>query len=191
MSRSDRDRWDLRHATAAPHPAPPSPALRWLPSPSPTAQVAIDLACGTGRHTRALRDAGYRVIAADVSRVALAALRESSAEDPSVLLVQIDTEEWPFADESVDMIVQVDFLDRAALTGIRRTVRPGGLLLIDTFAGEPLPDRPGPQRAAYRLAYGELTERFRDWQILQLEESTAKGRAAILARRPPRRQARR
>jgi SAM-dependent methyltransferase len=174
--RSDRDRPASRDGALT------SLALGWLPAPIADA-TALDLVRNRQAHARA----GYRVVAADVSR-ARKAVRASVTCDRSVFLVQMDTEAWPFADESFDAIVQIDFLDRATLENVRRTVRLGGLLLIDTFAGDPLPDRPGPQRTEYRLAYGELAERFGDWDILQVEESPARGRAAILARRPHRRE---
>jgi tellurite methyltransferase len=184
MSRADRDRWDTRYATADARSAPPHETLRWLPPAADRQHLVLDLACGTGRHTRALLDAGYRVVAADISRVALARLRASLSARSCAALVQIDAEGWPFAEASFDIIVQIDFLDREALTSIRRTVKPGGLLLIDTFAGEPLPGGPGPQRSAWRLAPGEITARFADWEVLRVSDDPGQERSAVLARRP-------
>ena len=87
------------------------------------------------------------------------------------------------AEASFDVVVQIDFFDRDALAIVRRAVKPGGLFLIDTFAGPPLPGRPGPQRAAWRLAHGELSERFADWEVLRIDDAVGQERAAILARR--------
>lgn len=184
MSRTDRDRWDSRYAAADARAAAPAATLQWLPTPTARRDLALDLACGTGRHTRALLEMGYRVVGADISRVALQALRASLAPANSVALVQLDVEAWPFAEETFDVVVQIEFLDRAALEVIRRAVKVGGLLLIDTFAGPPLPGRPGPHRAAWRLAHGELSERFADWEILRVDDTVENERAAILARRP-------
>jgi SAM-dependent methyltransferase len=187
MSRADRDRWDSRHASAAERAVPPSVTLRWLPPPAAPNALALDLACGTGRHARALLDGGYRVVAADLSFVGLTKLHESLAPALAakrLQLVQLDVEAWPFVDASFDVVVQIDFLDRNALAVIRRTVKPGGLFLIDTFAGLPMVGRPGPQRAEWRLAHGELAERFADWEILRVEDAPSHERAAILARRP-------
>jgi tellurite methyltransferase len=189
MSRADRDRWDSRHASAADRALAPAATLRWLPPPGAADALALDLACGTGRHACALLDAGYRVVAADLSHVALARVHELLAPAIAVKrlqLVQLDVDAWPFIDASFDVVVQIDFLARDALAAIRRTVKPGGLLLIDTFAGLPVPGRPGPQRAEWRLAHGELTERFADWEILRVDDTAAHERAAILARRPVR-----
>lgn len=184
MSRTDRDRWDSRYAAADVRAATPAATLQWLPTPTALRGLALDLACGTGRHTRALIEMGYRVVGADISRVALGALRASLAPASAPALVQLDVELWPFAEATFDVVVQIDFLDRPALPVIRRAVKPGGLLLVDTFAGPSLPGRPGPQRAAWRLAHGELSERFADWEILRVDDAAENERAAILARRP-------
>lgn len=184
MSHADRERWDSRYAAADARAAPPAATLRWLPSPTIRRDLALDLACGTGRHTRALLEMSYRVVGADISRVALEALRASLAPGTSAALVQLDVEAWPFAHASFDVVVQIDFLDRAALAVVRRALKPGGLLLLDTFAGPPSPGRPGPQRAAWRLAHGELAELFADWEVLRIDDTVGRERAAILARRP-------
>lgn len=184
MSRTDRERWDSRYTAADARAATPVATLQWLPPPTARRVLALDLACGTGRHTRALLEMGYRVVGADISRVALQALRASLASVNSAALVQLDVEAWPFAEASFDVVVQIDFLDRDALAVMRRAVKPGGLFLIDTFAGPPLPGRPGPQRAAWRLAHGELSERFVDWEVLRIDDAVGQERAAIVARRP-------
>jgi len=190
MSRADRDRWDSRHATNESRDMPPEGTLQWLGrTDARHGSLALDLACGKGRHTRALLDAGYRVVAADISRVALSALRATTAREQPLMLIQLDVEAWPFVEASFDLIVQIDFLDRAALALIKRAVKPGGLLLIDTFAGPPSPGRPGPQRSAWRLDHGELAERFADWEVLHIHDAAGGDRAAILARRPGRRHA--
>jgi len=185
MSRADRERWDSRYVTNESSDTPPEATLQWITRAEPRrGLLALDLACGTGRHTRALIEAGYRVVAADISRVALDALHASTACETSPMLVQMDVEAWPFAEESFDVILQIDFLDRAALPVITHTVKPGGLLLIDTFAGPSSPERPGPRRRAWRLDHGELAERFAHWEMLSTRDVAGEDRAAILVRRP-------
>jgi SAM-dependent methyltransferase len=184
MSQADRDRWDARHAAADGPPTRVAASMAWLPPARERRSVALDLACGTGRNTRALVEGGYRVVAADVSRIALRTLRRSGIDGSASALVQIDVDTWPFASASFDVIVQVDFLDRGRLAMIRDTVKPGGLLLIETFAGDALPGHPGPRRNAWRLAHGELSSSFADWNILRIADEPGRDRAAILARRP-------
>ena len=73
---SERARWDERHARGAP-PGAPSPFVarhvQAVARRTPDAR-ALDLACGSGRHTELLCGAGLRVVALDLSRVAVDAL---------------------------------------------------------------------------------------------------------------------
>jgi tellurite methyltransferase len=184
MSRSDRERWDEKHAdSASSERAPPSERLAWLPRAGhdPDRGIALDFACGRGRNTNALLDLGYRVVAADISRYAL---RLARCPHPSLCLVQVDADTWPFAPTSFDVVVQVDFLDRRAMPSLLASVKPGGLYLLDTFAGAPEIDHVGPRSREFRLRYGELEEIFEGWDLMQLaERPPPAGRAALLARR--------
>jgi len=149
-------------------------------------QVALDIACGRGRHAIALHAKGYTVVALDIARAALA--RPELNSRSGILPVQADVECWPFRSASFDVIVQYDFLDRGAFAAIRRALIPGGLLLIDTFLAVPEGiNGPGPRNPAFRLAPGELARTFADWEILRLAEQPGdafkSARAAILVRR--------
>src|SRR5690242_19763895 len=76
MSEDDRLRWNGKHAARVGDDLSPEPFLleclhelarRGLPR-DPT---ALDVACGTGRHARALAERGFDVTAVDVSDVAV------------------------------------------------------------------------------------------------------------------------
>jgi tellurite methyltransferase len=184
MSRSDRKRWDEKHTAArSSERAPPSASLAWLPraNSEPLRALALDFACGRGRNTEVLLQLGYRVVAADISRNALGLM---SSRDESLSRVQVDADACPFARRSFDLVVQVDFLERLAMPSLLASVKPGGLFLLDTFAGSPEADHAGPRSVAFRLRYGELESIFAGWDLLQLaERRPPAGRAAVLARR--------
>jgi len=184
MSRSDRERWDEKHAASrSSERAPPAASLGWLPRAAngPVRAIALDFACGRGRNTDVLLELGYRVVAADVSRTALSLMRSLGE---SLSRVQVDADSCPFARASFDVVVQVDFLERHALPSLLASVKPRGLFLLDTFAGDPETDHAGPRSAAFRLRYGELKTIFAGWDLLQLvERPPPAGRAAVLARR--------
>lgn len=174
----DRNRWNAKHrnATGA---ALPSPSLELLPR-APSNATALELACGRGRNTERLARLGYRVVASDVSEVALGAVRERV---PDAQLVQADLEHWPFRAASCDVVVQIDYLDRERLDDVAATVRPGGLLLIDTFFGEP--GGLGPRNPHFRLRRDELVAVVDGWTLLAHDEGSRNPeRAMILARRP-------
>ena len=63
---------------------------------------------------------------------------------------------------------------------IREAVTPGGLVVFETFAGEPSEDD-GSRRRANRLSPGELKAAFEGFEILRAREAEV---ASILTRRP-------
>jgi SAM-dependent methyltransferase len=158
--------------------------MQWIvPAPNRRA-LALDLACGTGRHIAQIQAKGYRVVAADASIVALRRLpypRNSPGTEPAHLSpVLFDADIWPFKRSAFALIVQTNFLARAILDAMKASVAPGGMILIDTFAGKGGPGQPGPSNPAFRLHKGELVEAFKDWEIL--EHAATENREAILAR---------
>lgn len=125
------------------------------------------------------------MIAADGSIEGLRCVPVSPASVAAeIRRVQFDADAWPFGPGTFDLILQTDFLDRGILPEVLTSVRPGGLILIDTFAGPGGPGTTGPSNPAYRLRAGELTEHFADWEVL--EHACTDGREAILARAPRR-----
>jgi hypothetical protein len=70
---------------------------------------------------------------------------------------------------------------RSRLKDIVSSTQPGGLILIDTFAGPGGSGAAGPSNPAYRLRPGELGERFADWEVL--EHTCENDREAILVRK--------
>ena len=106
----------------------------------PPAEV-LDAPCGFGRHSLLLAEAGYRVTGIDRSAVQLgeAVRRRGDAESPQ--LVRADYRELPFSDASFDAVLNLftslGYLDRAgdvtALAELRRVLRPGGPLVVETM----------------------------------------------------------
>ena len=130
---------------------------RFLPLIAPGGRV-LDLAAGGGRHVRLLREAGYRVVAADRD---VGALRAGVAGDAQCEIVELDLEAggpWPLGD-GYDGIVVTHYLWRPLLPALASALAPGGALLYETFMvgnerlGKPAnPDfllRPGELLAAY------------------------------------------
>jgi SAM-dependent methyltransferase len=101
----------------------------------------LDVPCGFGRHSVPLGEAGYRVVGVDRSEALLeeARRRAGAAEWPR--FEPGDYRELPFADESFDAAVNLftslgylgDEEDTRVLAEIRRVLRPGGRLVIETM----------------------------------------------------------
>jgi ubiquinone/menaquinone biosynthesis C-methylase UbiE len=97
----------------------------------------LDVPCGFGRHSIPLAQAGYRVTGVDRSQVLIdEAARRSSAPK----FAQADYRDLPFRDDSFDAALCLfsslgylgDEEDTRALTEIRRVLRPGARLVIET-----------------------------------------------------------
>jgi SAM-dependent methyltransferase len=107
------------------------PAVWSLLATSP-AGVALDAACGTGRHTRRLVELGHRAVGVDTTP---AMLERARAAAPGAALVRGDLCGLPLRPASVDLAVCSLALDHApGLLGpireLARVVRPGGRLVI-------------------------------------------------------------
>jgi ubiquinone/menaquinone biosynthesis C-methylase UbiE len=111
--------------------------------------IAVDVACGTGRHTRYLAELGHRVIGVDSAQ---AMLDRAAASVPDARLARADLHQLPIADHAVDVIVCALALTHvpdlaAALTEFVRVLRPGGHLVISDsrglfgYFGPPVPVR--------------------------------------------------
>ena len=88
----------------------------------------------SGRNAIAMARAGMRVVAADFSEVAMRQARGNRArEELPIWPVVADFEEFALPSDSFDAIINVNFLDRALFPRLERALRPGGILLAETF----------------------------------------------------------
>ena len=134
----------------------PSPwVVRFAPRIRPGG-VVLDIAAGSGRHTRYLRSLGHSVVAVDVD---VSALRDSS--DTSVEIVEADLEgdEWPFGARLFDGIVVTNYLHRPLLPILADALAPGGVLIYETF-GEGNEAYGRPTNLDYLLREGELRDAY-------------------------------
>jgi len=99
--------------------------------------VALDAACGTGRHTAYLASLGYEVIGVDSSPEMLARAREKVPEGDFYVA---DLHDVPLPDDSVDLVVCAIALSHVpdlgpALAEFVRVLRPNGHLVISDSRG--------------------------------------------------------
>lgn len=115
---------------------------------------ALDLACGSGRHTRLLVAHGHTVVALDRNPEALA-----KASGPGVDTLEYDLEAdgapWPFEAARFSVIVVTNYLHRPLFAHLARSLRPDGILIYETFAqGNGVYGK--PSNPDFLLAPGEL-----------------------------------
>jgi ubiquinone/menaquinone biosynthesis C-methylase UbiE len=101
----------------------------------------IDVPCGYGRHTIALALAGYRVVGVDRSQTLLDEAQRRSGHERWPKLVRADYRELPQPDETFDAALNLftslgylgDEGDTRVLAEIRRVLKPGGKLVLETM----------------------------------------------------------
>lgn len=177
---TERERWDGRYASEAPDAerAPEPRVTEALARLVPAPRSAFDLAAGSGRHSLWLAARGVRVEAWDISPVGLGLLaRRAAARGLEVGTRAVDLSQGLPDVPPRDLVLVVDYLDRALLGRLHALLAPGGAAIVCTFTDE-LPG-PHPSRR-FRLRRGEL----RSLPGLTTERREEReGRALLLARR--------
>ncbi|MBG7697815.1 class I SAM-dependent methyltransferase [Streptomyces sp. MC1] len=138
--------------------------------------AVLDCSCGIGTQAIGLALRGHSVTGTDLSpRAAARAVREAARRGVSLPAAAADMRRLPFPDGRFDSVVCADnslphLLTeqdvRAALTEMRRVLRPAGLLLVSTRPYEDLlRDRPTstPPHVHRAAADGERTVTFQLW----------------------------
>ena len=151
----------------------------------------LDLACGYGRHSLAAARLGLQVLALDRDENALRTLHR--AAPPQLQCVRTDLESGlgiPVAPATCGAILVFRFLVRPLAQAIVQALRPGGLLLYETFTTRQRDLGQGPKNPAFFLEPGELPRLFSALQTIAYEELVSEGpRPAALARLVARRPA--
>jgi SAM-dependent methyltransferase len=194
--------WNAKHRAAAEEPpAEPAGFVRELLPLLPLGP-ALDLACGTGRHTLLLASRHQPVIAVDSSDVALEILErrahlagcavtriarsaQIAKRRAGIQLWQADLEEVRLPSESFSLVVCVNYLQRSLFPQIERMLVPGGMLLFETYTIAQLGFAGGPRNPKYLLEQGELRTAFPGLRSLFYRELRAgKGIASLIAQKP-------
>jgi SAM-dependent methyltransferase len=115
----------------------------------------LDLACGSGRHSKVLAGQGYAVLAVDRNFEAILKLRE--VPGVTTLAADLEGEEWPLAGELFAGIVVTNYLWRPRLADVLALLAPGGVVIYETFMlGNEAYGK--PSSPAFLLRPGELRE---------------------------------
>jgi SAM-dependent methyltransferase len=125
----------------------------------PPGAAVLDVACGSGRHTRWFLERDHPVVAVDRDLGGVADLRGHA----SCELVEADLETGapaPFTGRTFGAVVVTNYLHRPLLPELVAAVATGGALLYETFAhGNERFGRPA--NPAFLLEPGELLDAVR------------------------------
>lgn len=139
----------------------------------------LDLAAGSGRHTRLLLDRGFHVHAVDLD---IAALRVLAGPRCTIGAIDLETgEPWRLGGD-YDGIVVTNYLHRPLLPAIAAALAPGGTVIYETFAeGNERFGR--PRNPDFLLRPGALLEAFAALSVVGFEQGeVALPRPAVVQR---------
>jgi SAM-dependent methyltransferase len=201
---ADTNDWDEKHrlAIAEGKSSEPASIVRELLPLLPQG-LALDLACGLGRHTLLLAARGQRVVAMDASAVALDGLeqraraahlnvhRHTSLEYAThsslggIHLVPANLEEIALPANSFQLILCFQYLQRSLFRPMEGALQPGGFLLFETYTRAQLEFAGGPRDPDFLLESGELHSAFPSlYTVFSRELRAGQGIASLAAQRP-------
>jgi SAM-dependent methyltransferase len=189
LTQGDRARWEQRYGGEA---SALEPAAFIVRHAGRISGRVLEVACGSGRNALFLARRGLDVVAIDLALAALQqAQRSARAENLTLHLLQADLERFPLPPERYDAVVNVRYLQRSLLPQLERALKPGGILLFETFLIDQM-QYGHPRNPAFLLEHGELREAFRGLDQLEYEEGLLTHErgdaylARLLARKPRR-----
>jgi len=86
-----------------------------------------------------------------------------------------DLEHYPLPIEEYDLILNFYYLQRSLAPQIVAALKPGGVLVFETYAIDQLQFGWGPKNPDYLLRPGELREMFPDLETLLYHEGVIQG----------------
>lgn len=135
MTISLANKWDEKYAQVDPkRPVKPSWVLQHHSRKLPLKGRGLDLACGLGGNARFMAQCGLSVEAWDISDLALTQLNNWAAVNRlKIQPVLCDFEQMLFPYQQFDVIVVSRYLNRRLFPQIEQALKPGGLLIYQTF----------------------------------------------------------
>lgn len=146
---------------------------------------ALDVACGRGRHALWLAEHGFTVRAVDRDAEAVDALREESTRrrlNVQAGVLDLETGTPWLGDAGYDVIVVVHYLHRPLFPWLIRALRPGGMLVYETFTRAQAA-RGKPSNPVFLLEPGELRRLVQPLRVVKDREGVFEDRdvASIIA----------
>jgi tellurite methyltransferase len=123
--------------------------------------LALDIASGPGRHALAMARASIRVVAIDKGIDVMRELMNvARSKHLPISPIVGDLDYFPLAASRFDAIINTNYLDRLLFPKFIEALKPGGVLLADTFLVEQATIG-HPRSPEHLLKHGELRELMR------------------------------
>jgi SAM-dependent methyltransferase len=183
-SEERRAHWDLKYEQGLTSLTQPDPFFisayrQFADQAFPNAGVALDLACGLGRHALWLARRRWRVSGVDLSDVAIGKLSQAALElNVNLDLFIGDAAEYRFEPARFDLIVLFYHLDRGLFPKMVSALKPGGLLISKMSLQWDLDERLTAVKTN-PLGRNELPLLVPELHVLNLEERPVRGRGVV------------
>lgn len=133
---------------------------------------ALDVGMGQGRNAIGLASHGWQVTGFDVSAEGLAVAKAQAARaGVNITALQQSSENFDFGVNQWDLIAMIyvpnGVEDPAYVNRLLQSLRPGGLVVIESFAS----DKHAPSRRPVDIDPGDLLKAFGDFRILRFEDT--------------------
>jgi len=158
----------------------------------PSGGKALDVAMGTGRNALYLASLGFEVIGIDISPVAVERCRqEAERRGLKVTPILADLQSYQLPKEKYGLIINFYYRDRSLSPRLVEALKPGGVLVFETFTIDQLAFGWGPSNQDWLLRPGELGTMFPSLETLLYREGAfdsergKKAIASLIARKPP------
>lgn len=154
---------------------------RWLVDHAralPAAGHALDVASGTGRNAFWLATRGLDTLAIDRDRLAIDAIRRTARDLRLSLRAEVadlETAETTLPVSAFDVLVVVHYLHRPLFPALRSALKPGGVLVYETFTRAQA-QRGRPTNPAFLLEPGELRRLVAPLHVLFEREGDFEGK---------------
>ena len=137
---------------------------------------SLDLACGVCNNALYLASIGYNSFAVDGSKTALFhGKRKARANKLDLLGFVADLDSYSLPEEYFHVVVVIRYLNRTLIDSIKRTLKPGGILFMQTFNARFLVKKPAFPKD-YVLRDGELSDWFSGWRCIDTNDDDVTSR---------------
>ncbi|HEY3380984.1 MAG TPA: DUF1572 family protein [Vicinamibacterales bacterium] len=164
--------FDRIYASGAPNVTGQANALLMAVAASRAPGRALEVAVGHGRNAVALAAAGWDVTGIDVSEEGLAVARANAERNGVQLTLCRESDEgFDFGEHAWDLIAviygPVAITDPAYAGRLHRAVKPGGLVVVESFAS----DSAAPRRRPVDIDPADLRRAFDAFRLVRFEDA--------------------
>ena len=129
---------------------------------------ALDLAMGEGRNGVYLATQGFEVLGLDISPIGLNKAQQLAKQFNTTIQTRVvDLENYQLEKNSYDVIICTYYLQRDLFDQIKDSLKPGGMVLIETFNTDYLKYSRFPKK--YLLKHNELLKIFKDFKVIRYQ----------------------